>query len=100
MAKGTLADRNRAVLLYIKDGRRNPNDIASSLGISLSTFWRWIRAYRVDGPYALEPKKPGPPYGTNTIAAKLEEKIAAPKQKHPSWEQGGSSINMISNATG
>lgn len=84
MSKGTPADRNRAVLLYV-ESRRNPHEIASTLGVSLSTFWRWIRAYRAGGPNALEPRKPGPPPGTNSVSAKLEVKITALKQKHPSW---------------
>ncbi len=88
MAKGTLAERIKTVLLYIEH-RKEPDEICSLLDISLSTFWRWIRAYREHdgggGPSALEPKRPGPRPGKNSIAEKLENRILELKQKHPSW---------------
>jgi len=84
MAKGTLAERIKAVLLYVEH-RKNPGEVCPLLGISLSTFWRWVRTYRERGPSGLLPKRPGPPVGKNSIAKRLENRILALKQKHPSW---------------
>jgi len=84
MAKGTLAERIRAVLLYLEHGKE-PSEICFSLGISLSTFWRWVRAHRERGPSGLGPRKPGPPLGKNSIGKRLENRILSLKQKHPSW---------------
>ncbi len=84
MAKGSLAERIKTVLLYVEH-RKEPNEICSILDISLSTFWRWIRAYRKHGPSALELNSPGPSPGKNSISEKLENEILDLKQKHPSW---------------
>ena len=84
MAKGTLAERIEAVLLYVEHGK-NPGEICPLLGISPSTFWRWVRTYRERGPSGLLPKRPGPPVGKNSISKRLENRILSLKQKHPSW---------------
>ncbi len=84
MAKGTLAERINAVLLYVKHGK-NLGEICSLLDISSSTFWRWVRTYRECGPSGLTPKRPGPPIGKNSITKRLENRILALKQRHPSW---------------
>jgi len=84
MAKGTLAERIKAVLLYLEANER-PREICSLYDISPSTFWRWIRAYRNNGPRGLEPKRPGPARGRNSIRRGLEDRILSLKQKHPSW---------------
>ena len=84
MARASLEDRIRAVLLYIervKDAR----EISSVLDISVRTFWRWIRAYRAGGSQELALKKPGPESGRNSIPKTVEERIVTLKQKHTSW---------------
>ncbi|MDH2900654.1 MAG: DDE-type integrase/transposase/recombinase [archaeon] len=84
MARASLEDRIRAVLLYI-EGAKDAKEISSMLGVSLRTIWRWIRSYRAGGPQALARKKPGPESGTNSIPEALEERIVYLKQKHLSW---------------
>ncbi|MHB1867448.1 MAG: helix-turn-helix domain-containing protein [Nitrososphaerales archaeon] len=84
MARASLEDRIRAVLLYI-EGAKDAKEISSVLGVSLRTIWRWIRSYRAGGPEALARKKPGPESGTNSIPEALEERIVYLKQKHLSW---------------
>jgi transposase len=86
MAKGTLAERIKAVFLYVEH-RKQPAEICSLLDISLSTFWRWIKTYRKHGTIALAPKKPGPLRDKNkySISKTLENRILDLKQKHPSW---------------
>ena len=86
MAKGTLAERIRTVLLYVEH-RREPIEVCSLLDISLSTFWRWIRTYRKHGASALERRRPGPALGsaTNSVSKIIQARILELKQKHPSW---------------
>jgi putative transposase len=84
MARASLEDRIRAVLLY-NEGVKDAREISSVLDISIRTFWRWIRAYRAGGPRELALKKPGPERGRNAIPTTVEQRIASLKQKHPSW---------------
>jgi transposase InsO family protein len=84
MARASLEDRIRVVLLYI-EGVKDAKEISSLLGVSLRTVWRWVRSYRAAGPQALVLKKPGPESGTNSIPDALEERIVHLKQKHLSW---------------
>lgn len=85
MARTSLEDRIRAVLLYI-EGVKDTREISTVLDISVRTFWRWIRAYKAGGSHKLALKKPGPPSGTtNSIGKRIEDKIVSLKQKHPSW---------------
>ena len=44
-----------------------------------------VGAYGNDGPRGLEPKRPGPVRGRNSIHRGLEDRILSLKQKHPSW---------------
>jgi len=84
MAKGTLAERIKAVLLYL-EASKQPRDVCSLYDISLSTFRRWIRAYRNGGPQGLEPRRPGPAPGRNSIPRGVEDRILSLKHEHPSW---------------
>jgi len=84
MAKGTLAERIKVVLLYTELNKER-KEICTLCDISPSTFWRWIRAYRDHGPGGLKPKRPGPRSGRNSLPKKLEHRILNLKQKHPSW---------------
>jgi len=84
MAKATLAERIRVVLLYTEGGKE-AREICTICGVSLRTFRRWVRAYRDNGIHGLEPKAPGPPSGYNSISKRLKQKILDLKQKHPSW---------------
>jgi len=84
MVKGTLAERIKAVLLYV-ELRKKPSEICSLSGIALSTFWRWVRAYRDGGTQGLEPERPGPENSRYSISKRLEERILRLKQRHPPW---------------
>ena len=84
MAKGTLAERIKAVLLYL-EASKQPREICSLYDISLRTFRRWISAYRNRGPRGLEPRRPGPARGRNTIPRRVEDRILSLKREHPSW---------------
>ena len=84
MARASLEDRIRAVVLYI-EGVKDAREISSVLDISVRTFRRWVRAYRAGGPQELALKKPGPESGTNSIPRTVEERIVSLKHKHPSW---------------
>ena len=84
MAKASLEERIRAVLLFLDSGKE-PREIVTAFGISVRTLWRWISAYRTGGVQTLKPRKPGPEKGTNPIPEKLEDRILSLKQKHPSW---------------
>jgi transposase len=84
MARASLEDRIRAVLLYI-EGHKRAEEISSVLDVSIRTFWRWVRTYRASGIGQLALKKPGPESGTNCIADSIEDSIVTLKQKHPSW---------------
>jgi putative transposase len=84
MAKASLEERIRAVLLYL-DAGKEPREIVTAFGISVRTLWRWISAYRTGGVQTLKPKKPGPEKGTDPIPEKLEDRILSLKHKHPSW---------------
>ncbi len=53
--------------------------------VSDRTLRRWVHEYRIKGPQALHPKKPGPESATGSISEKLEQRIVTLKQKHPSW---------------
>jgi len=74
MAKGTLAERIKVVLLYTELNKER-KEICTLCDISPSTFWRWIRAYRDHGPGGLKPKRPGPRSGRNSLPMKLEHRI-------------------------
>ena len=84
MARASLEDRIRAVILY-NDDIKEAREISSVLDISSRTFWRWIRAYRTGGLKALALSKPGPGSGRNSIPKTLEETIVSLKHQHPSW---------------
>ena len=85
MARATLDERIRVVLLYI-NGVRHSREVCESYAIPTRTFWRWIYKYRKGGINELRPKKPGPVNGSgNSIPNRLQEKIVYLKQKHPSW---------------
>jgi len=84
MAKGTLAERIKAVLLYL-EANKQPREVCTLYDISLNTFWRWIRAYRNSGPRGLEPRRPGPAHGRNKISKRIEDRILSLKHEHPSW---------------
>jgi transposase InsO family protein len=84
MAKASLEERIRAVLLYL-DAGKEPREITTAFGISVRTLWRWISAYRTDGVEKLKLRKPGPDEGTDPIPRELEDRILRLKQKHPSW---------------
>ena len=80
----TLDEKIRAVLLYI-DGVRKEKEICEIDGIVPRTFRRWVRAYRDGGIDNLNPRRRGPPKGTNSISDNLKERILHLKHKHPSW---------------
>ena len=84
MQKGTLADRIKAVLLYT-EAKKGRGEICDLFDISPRTFWRWVKAYRDDGPAGLKPNRPGPAPGKNSITKRLEKRILDLKQKNPSW---------------
>ena len=84
MAKASLEERIRAVLLFL-DAGKEPREIVTVFGISVRTLWRWISAYRTGGVQTLKPRKPGPEKGTDPTPEKLEDRILSLKQKHPSW---------------
>ena len=84
MAKSALAERIRVILLYTEGGKE-ARDICAAYDISLSTFRRWVRAYRKGGVSGLELRTPGPAHGNNSISNELEQRILSLKQKHPSW---------------
>ncbi len=84
MAKASLEDRIRAVLLYL-DADKEPREIVTAFGISVRTLWRWISAYRMGGVQTLKLRKPGPEKGIDPIPEELEGRILRLKQKHPSW---------------
>lgn len=84
MAKATLEERIRAVLLYL-DAGKEPREIATAFGISVRTLWRWISAYRTGGVERLKLRKPGPDEGTDPIPEELEDRVVRLKQKHTSW---------------
>jgi transposase-like protein len=92
MEKATIDRRARAVLLYL-EGVEEAAKICDALGISRRTLTRWVRAYRDGagggggggGIRALHPKKPGPEHSTRAISRRLEKRIIALKQRHPSW---------------
>jgi transposase len=74
----------RAVLLYI-EAIHNAKEICTNFGISRRTLSRWVMAYRNAGIQVLQSKKPGPRYSKHVISKRLEQRILAPKQRHPSW---------------
>lgn len=84
MPKATAEERIRAVLLYIERSKRI-DEISTITSVSSRTVWRWIRAYRKDGADGLKIRKPGAAHPTNSSPKKLEERVLALKQKHPSW---------------
>lgn len=84
MVRASLEERIRAALLYT-EGAKEASEISSMAGVSVRTLRRWIGAYRTGGVQGLKPKRPGPKRPSNSIPAKLEERIVALKQKHPSW---------------
>ncbi len=84
VATSNIDERIRAVSRYL-DGVGEAKEICAACGICVRTLRRWVSAYRRHGIKGLEPKKPGPERGRNSIPKKLEEKILRLKQKHPSW---------------
>ena len=84
MARASLEERIRAVLLYL-EGAKEAREITTVLEVSVRTLRRWIATYRAGGVKALVQKRPGPECGTNSIPKRIEEKIVRLKQKHPSW---------------
>ena len=86
MVGGTVDAKIRAVLLYV-EAVQNAKDICTNFGVSRRTLSRWVMAYWNNGIQGLQPKKPGPRYSkhNNTIPKRLEQRILALKQKHPSW---------------
>ncbi len=66
MARASLEERIRAVLLYL-EGAKEAREITAVLDISVRTLRRWIATYRSGGVKALAPKRPGPAGGTNSI---------------------------------
>jgi len=84
MAKATMDARARAVLLYL-EGIQEATSICEALSISRRTLTRWVKAYREGGIQALHPRKPGPVHSRHSISRRVEERIVALKQAHPSW---------------
>ena len=63
-----------------------PAEIREAYDISERTLRRWARAYRKGGLKALKPKRRGPRRRPpNSTKKRMEERILALKQRHPSW---------------
>jgi putative transposase len=77
--------RVKLVLLYV-ERVKHAAEIREAYDISERTLRRWARAYRKGGLKALEPKRRGPRRRPrNSTKKRMEERILALKQKHPSW---------------
>src|SRR5487761_1950990 len=84
MVRSTFQTRIRAIMLYT-NGKKEALDICEMYDISIRTFRRWTRTYKSSGISGLQLKKPGPDGTTNSISAKLEQRVVRLKQRHPSW---------------
>ncbi len=71
--------------MHYTEGGKKAREISSICNVSERTLRRWAHDYRIKGPQALHPNKPGPESGIGSISKKLEQKIVKLKQEHPSW---------------
>ncbi len=93
-----LTPRGREILISRLQRGGHPKDVATSMGVSVSTVYKWCRRYRAEGVAGLQDRSSRPNASPNRTQDDLEAKVIALRKERRVYHRIAAEVG-VSRAT-